>query len=78
MTTWWILGVTLIMNNERSHNEYYFVRKEYCIQHAHNTWSQYYSNGYASKAVLQTICNEKKDYRNFINIYCKQNGWCNF
>ena len=79
MTTPWILISTLIMSDGSRYviTDYTYVRKQYCLMAAKTQWGDYYKSDYSTKAILSTICHEKKDIYNFVNVVCQKNGACN-
>jgi len=79
MTTPWILISTLIMSDGSRYviTDYEFVRKQYCLMGAKNQWNDYWKSEYPQKALLSTICSDKKNGYNFVNVVCNQQGGCN-
>ena len=79
MTTPWILISTLLMSDGSNYiiTDYQYVRKQYCLMGAKNEWVNYYNSQYYGKAILTSICHEKKNPYNFVQVVCDRNGGCN-
>ena len=79
MTTPWILLSTLLMNDGSRYviTDYTYVRKQYCLMAAKTQWANYWESEYPTKALLSTICTDKSNHYNFVNVVCNSKGVCN-
>lgn len=54
-----------------------YVKKDYCIQAARNSWQRFYVQGLDSQSKLTVICRNHHNGKDFVQIICDKSGGCN-
>jgi len=75
----WGLYIALYFQDGRVDNlQSEFNSKEVCLQFAKDQWRYFYEDRYTGTIKIATICSNKKNRHEFLNVVCDKSGNCTY